>query len=157
MTLKCRCLFTLSIFNLREKSPNNTSIILADGSSTKVQNLKIGDILEGYDYQNQSIISEKLTNLTSTHVDKLLVINNGFLELTPTDQPIYIHNQTFTGWVMDPQNLQIGDQMYNPNTASWTTITSLTYTLGNFKVYDIHTAPYDNFVANGVLLDAKLM
>lgn len=133
----------------------NTPILMANGQVRKVQSLKIGDQLEGYDYQYGGTTQVTLTNLTVSRVNELVVINQGFLRLTTTDQPIYIRNSTYTGWVINPINLQVGDQMYNPTANSWVTINSLQDVYGHFKVYDIHASPYDNFIANGVLLDAK--
>ena len=59
------------------------------------------------------------------------------------------------GWVLNPEDLVIGDQMYNPITNSWVTIQDLNYLYGNFKVYDVQTSPFNNYIANGILLDMK--
>lgn len=134
----------------------NTLILMADGTTRKVQSLKVGDILEGYDYQTHNLTSVELYNITETSVNQLLVINNGLLKLTPTDQPIYMRNATYTGWLINPQDLKVGDQIFSPTTGSWITITSLTYEIGNFKVYDVRTTPFNNFIANGILLDIKV-
>ena len=96
-----------------------------------------------------------MINITVTHVSELLSINDKQLELTTTDQPIFMRNASFMGWIRDPKDLQVGDELFNPVNQSWIRINSLTFEHGNFKVYDIETAPYNNFIANGMLLDRK--
>lgn len=133
-----------------------TSVLLANGTYEKVQSLKIGDLLEGYNYNTQNLTTLELTNLTVTKVNKLIDINNGFLKITPDDQPIYIKNSTYQGWVINPIDLKVGDKMFDPLTNNWVPIYSITTIQGNFKVYDVVTSSFNNFIANGVLLDIKV-
>ena len=134
----------------------NTPILLANGQNRNVQALKIGDQLMGYDYQTGQLIPVTLTNLTMSRVHTLININDGLLKLTPDDQPIYISNSTYTGWVINPKDLQVGDLMLDPVHNVWIPITSLTWEHGNFKVYDVRTSIVDNFIGGGVLLDRKV-
>ena len=133
----------------------NTPILMANNKYKMVQNLKIGDLLLGYNFENDLISYVRLTNLTMTRQNEILNINDRFLALTPTDQPIFIRNSTYIGWVRDPRDLKIGDELFEPVTDSWVSITSLTYQSGNFKVYDVKTDPFNNFIAKGILLDQK--
>lgn len=133
----------------------NTNILLANGTTKKVQSLKIGDNLDGFDFQTNSIVPVQLTNITFSKTDELLSINNGLLELTPTDQPIFMSNSTYVGWVINPQTLKVGERIFNPTTNTWVSISDLNYIQGNFKIYDIVTSPFNNYIANGFLLDMK--
>ena len=65
-----------------------------------------------------------------------------------------MRNDSYTGWLGNPQNLEIGDEIYNPVLDEWIEIPSLNYYDGNYKVYDILTTN-NNFIGNGILLDPK--
>lgn len=134
---------------------NGTPILLANGSYEMVQNLKIGDQVAGYNFSSNSLQNIALTNLTSTSTSELLNINSGLLELTPTDQPIYMTNSSYTGWIINPKDLKVGDFIFNPVNNSWIKITSLRDMHGHFTVFDVVTSPLNNFVGNGILLDLK--
>lgn len=62
---------------------------------------------------------------------------------------------TFQGWVLNPIDLRIGDMMFDPVTNSWILINSISTIQGHFKVYDVVTSSFNNYIANGVLLDIK--
>lgn len=72
-----------------------------------------------------------------------------------TDQPIYIENATFVGWLHDPQNLTISDRIFDPVTRGWIPVTSVTLVDHKSVVFDVVTSASNNFVADGVLLDLK--
>lgn len=83
-------------------------------------------------------------------------INNGWLALTPTDQPIFIKNSTFSGWLHDPQNLTTADSIFDPVTQTWIHVTSVKLVDLQATVYDVVTTYANNFVANGALLNRKI-
>lgn len=133
--------------------------ILALGRSgwvyTPVQNLKAGATVAEYNLSLGRLVTGTLVSANTTSVGSLVSINEGQLELTPTDQPIFISNATYTGWLHDPQNLTTADFMFDPVTESWVRVTSLKVMSGDFTVYDVVTGGANNFVANGALLDIK--
>ncbi len=90
-------------------------------------------------------------------MDEILSVNGGLLETTLTDQPLFVRNGTWVGWVRDPRNLTLGEQLFNPLTQSWINVTSLQVLQGSFKVYDLQTTAPNNFLANGVLVDKKTL
>lgn len=129
--------------------------ILTPSGYIEIQNLKVGATVEEYNFTVQGMTVGNLLWANSTNVSRLVNVNDGLLLLTPTDQPIYIRNSTFEGWLRDPQNLTIADELFNPITMSWVHVTSVKSVPGRFTVFDVITSGMDNFVANGALLDRK--
>ena len=114
-----------------------------------------GAAILGYDVAKGAWVDETVTPNAMTQVDQILSINDGLLGVTLTDQPLLVRNGTWIGWVRDPQNLTVGEELFNPATASWVNITSLEVLQGKFKVYDLQATAPNDFVANGVLVDRK--
>lgn len=56
---------------------------------------------------------------------------------------------------MNPDNLRVGDYMFNPLDGGWTEITSLSISHHSQLVYDVVTSGVNTFIANGQLLDRK--
>jgi len=129
----------------------NTRILMADCKEMRVQAVKPGDEIMGYDVQSGAFVTETVTSNEYTIVDEILSINDGLLRVTPTEQPIY----TDHGWVKNPQDLVIGWRIYDPIRNSWITIQSLKTLNGHFLVYDLRATKPDTFIGNGILLDTK--
>jgi hypothetical protein len=129
----------------------NTRILMADGKEVPVQDVKPGDEIMGYDVQTGKFVVENVTSNNCTVVNEVLSINGGLLCVTPTDQPIY----TDHGWVVNPQDLEVGWRIYDPADNSWTTIKSLQTLNGHFDVYDLRATNPNTFIGNGILLDRK--
>jgi len=104
---------------------------------------------------SQHLFQGSLLWANATNVTHLLDINRGLLFLTPTDQPVYIKNSTFEGWLRDPQNLTTGDSLFDPVSMSWVQVTSLKLVHDSTTVFDVVTSGANDFVANGILLDQK--
>ena len=134
---------------------SKSQVSMADGTTEKASQIKVGDEVLGYDIETGQTVTERVLSNTETHVDTIIDFNNGFLLTTPLDQPIYARNATYTGWVVDPLNLTIGWELFCPLSQTWVEITSMEYKTGNYKVNDIKTDVFDNYIANGVLVDAK--
>jgi hypothetical protein len=132
-----------------------TPIMLADGSMVPVETLKRNTAIMGYNLEIGSLVTEKVTSNKRTVVDKVEVINNGLLTVTPTNQPIYARHDGVAGWVTDPQDLKVGWELLNPVTDEWIPITSIEFKEGSFAVYDLRATAPDNYIANGLLLDRK--
>jgi hypothetical protein len=126
---------------------------MADGKEVPVQDVKPGDEIMGYDVQTGAFVVENVTSNNCTVVSEVLSINGGLLCVTPTDQPIY----TDHGWVVNPQDLQVGWRIYDPADNSWITIQSLQTLNGHFDVYDLRATNPNTFIGNGILLDKKVL
>lgn len=126
------------------------------GGQKRVEQLSQGDSVLGFDITSASWVKESVTSNSPTNVIAALSINNGLLTTTLVDQPLYVRNGTWTGWVHNPLDLSVGEQVYNPLTGSWTTITSLQLVTGSFTVYDLRVTAPNDFVANGLLTLDKI-
>ena len=118
---------------------------------SRVRTIAVTDTVLGYNVTTGSWVQETVTSNTASTVSQILSINNGLLVTTLTEQPLYVRNGTWVGWVHDPQNLTVGEQVFLPWTGAWVTITSLKVLTGTFTVYDLRVTAPNDFVANGVL------
>lgn len=129
--------------------------ILTPTGYVPIQELRTGNFVEEYNLTSGHVFIGKLVSANMTKVTEIVDINRGYLFLTLTEQPIYIRNATFQGWLHDPQNLTTSDQLFNPLTKSWISVTSVSLVRENMKVYDVITTTSNDFIANGALLDKK--
>jgi len=129
--------------------------ILTDEGHVPVQKLRIGDKVMGYDLAAGHLVLLNLTALVKASEDVLISVNGGALLLTPYNQPIYIKNDTFTGWLRDPALLTVGTMIFDAVHGQWVPIMGLEPVLKKTTVYDVATDGPNNFVANIYLLDRK--
>lgn len=132
-----------------------TQILLPDGTSKPIEDLKKGDSIAGYDIGSGEFVSEIVMGNMRSHVSSVIDINHGLLVVTQTCQPIYVRHDSFAGWVTDSRDLQVGWEIFSPTSGTWVLITSLDLLQGRFVVYDLGATSPDNYVANGLLLDRK--
>lgn len=83
-------------------------------------------------------------------------INDGWHSLTPTDQPVYVQNASYVGWLHDPRNLTTADRIFDPVSHEWVQVTSIELVNKATRVFDVITNGSNDFIANGALLDIKL-
>ena len=81
------------------------SPILTPYGYVPVQKLKPGDRVEEYGVQNNTMFTGTILYNNRTESSSVVSINDGTLLLTPTDQPVFIRNSTYIGWLRDPQKL----------------------------------------------------
>src|SRR5208282_1765696 len=81
-----------------------------------------------------------------TDVSHVLSINRGELVVTLTDQPIWIRNITFEGWLHDPQNLTKGDFLFDPLTDVWIPVHSLQILNQSTHVFDVQTSVANDYI-----------
>jgi len=129
--------------------------ILTPTAYVPIQKLPPGASVEEYNFLSQQLESGTLVSANSTNVSELTEINRGLLFVTPTDQPVFIRNATFEGWLHDPQNLTVADSLFDPVTQGWIQITNVQFVHHHTTVFDVSTSGDNNFVANGALLDKK--
>jgi hypothetical protein len=133
----------------------NGSPILTPTGYVQVQKLTVGQIVIGYNLSQRTFEPERLLGLNETSVSSILSINDGQLLVTLEDQPLYVLNLSWTGWVRDPVNLSVGEQLFDPLTGAWMGIYSLSIVSRVTKVYDVVTSNPDDFIDDGLLLDKK--
>jgi len=135
---------------------SGTKILLPDGSTAKVDKLETGDYVMGYDLTGRQLVPVLVTANIQRNANQIVSVNDGLLKVTPTDQPIYVRNGTWEGWVMDASHLEVGEELFLPASGSWLTIDRIETLSGSFKVFDLRTDGPNNFIANGVLVLDKV-
>ena len=131
------------------------SMILTAKGYRPIQSIKIGTEVYEYNYTSGKMSLGKLLYKNSTFDNATISINNGFLRVTLTNQPIYIVNSSFEGWVINPDHLKVGDYMFDPMTHNLVKIYSIKIVEKKIEVYDVITSLFNNFIDHGVLLDMK--
>jgi len=129
----------------------NTPILTPEGW-VEVQNLTPGMEVVGYDPTTGYAASEQVESNVVMVTNSTVIINGGAIVLTATDQPIYVRNASFLGWLRDPQNLTASDDIFDVSTGTWVPITSVVNSQTPTEVYDLDTDGFQTFVANGYLL-----
>jgi hypothetical protein len=131
-----------------------TPILTATGY-VPVQNLRPGQSIVEYNLTSGQLVSGALVSANATEVREILEINSGALYVTPTDQPVFIRNATFEGWLRNPQDLTTSDQLFNPVSGEWINVSDVRLVTLAVSVYDVVTTHLNDFIANGYLLDVK--
>jgi hypothetical protein len=132
------------------------TLVLTSAGEVSVNTLSVGGTVKGYNLTSHSMPTENITGITTTTGDNYLVdINNGQLQVTALDQPIYILNASFTGWLTDPQNLTPGEFVKDPTNGNWIPITNLTTTSGSVTVYDLQVSGLGTFIVGDPILTEK--
>lgn len=135
-----------------------TNILMSNNRMMPIQTINVGDWVMGYNISNNKLTPVQVTFINKTLVSSLLDINNGLLKTTLTDQPIYIRNTTYQGWLLNPDELKIGDQIFNPIKDTWINIYSLgTLSQHPYLVFDLRTSTLNNYIGNEIFLDIKVM
>jgi len=129
--------------------------ILTPGGYLAVQRLGPGSTVVEFNLSSGKLTTGTLISANATAVRDVEDVNHGALYLTPMDQPMFIRNASFEGWLRDPQNLTTADQLFDPVTGAWVNVTSVVLIAEHVNVYDVVTTHLDDFIANGYLLDLK--
>ncbi len=101
------------------------------------------------------LTKERITYITESYSQFLEMIN-GKIGVTPSDQPMYVRNGTYTGWVKNPSVIKPGWSIYDPYNMSWVSVRNVTYLTGAYPVYNIYTNGTNDYIVNGALTDLKI-
>ncbi len=129
-----------------------TWVTLADQSTKKVEQVQVGDQILGYDVATQTFVAEVVLRVTRTKVQSLVIINDGELRVTPTNQPIYIRAPDFQGWINDPKEIKVGWKLFRPLSGTWINVQSVELSSQPVWVYDFVTDGPQAFLANSILV-----
>jgi len=132
------------------------STILTYNGPKKVSELKVGDLLVTFDPASNKTKIVRVTYISKSKVGMIMLINNK-IGVTLNDQPLFVKNSTYTGWVMHPSALRVGWYLYEPIEKKWVKIENISYRYGEFEVYDIVTNGPNTFIVENVLADANLI
>ncbi len=119
-----------------------TKILTKDHQLKNIEDMKIGDVIltRKSDISNQ-LVEDVITNTYRHTVDEYLTINDT-LRVTPIHR-MYINNQ----WQI-ASAAKIGDTLLDTN-GNKVEITSIVYHSGQIHVYNLTTATYHTFFADG--------
>jgi len=131
------------------------SNVLTPSGWKKVETLALGDTIKEYYTGRGVLFTGVVLYNNASSVSQTLVINGGLLNLTLYDQPVFMQNATFTGWLTDPVNLTTSDQVWNALNSTWVNVTSIVVSHYATTVYDLVTSSENVFIDDGVLLDMK--
>ena len=130
--------------------------ILTPSGYVAVQKLEPGDSIIEYNLTTHATTTGTFLSANTTRVTQIIDVNDGWLRLTPTDQPLYIRNASFVGWLHNPQDLTTADSIFDPATGSWVQVTSLSLIHTHTVVYDVKDKGEHDYIANGALLLDKV-
>ncbi len=126
-----------------------------NGQSVPVSSLSVGDYVLGYDVLTGKTQAVRVSLITETSTSEIELIN-GKIGVTPYDQPMYVSNSTYTGWISNPSSIRVGWYLFEPATDSWVAVHNISYSTGSFMVYNVYTNATNTYVVGGVLVDTKV-
>ncbi len=120
-----------------------TPILMADGSSKPIEEVKIGDQILTFSDENKSIIAPAIVQGIFQHlVDEYLIINNS-LKVTP-EHKIYVNER----WEL-ASNIKIGDKLKGIDGSSRKVYSVEREREKNTLVYNIIVSKYHSYFAEG--------
>ncbi|GEM_PF-1760579 len=145
---------------------NGTEITLANRTTIPVQDLRPGMKVMSYDTSVGSLIQSTVSKVTETNVSNILELNHQIYISGMGDQPVFVKLANgSTKWLILGK-VDYGMSLFDPLNNTWIPVTSITLHNGHFIVYDVitarqlttggHTSVFNDYIANGVLLDLKI-
>ena len=146
-----------------------TPIALSDGTEKPIEDIKVGNIVLGYDLNANKKVNVKVLELESPVRDDYYIIefkDGSKLEVT-NEHPIYIKNNNFKGWGsiipkitlddtgMIVNKINVGDQVLKLNN-KWVEIINIIHVKERVQTYNLKKVSKTNtFFAGGVLVHNK--
>ena len=121
------------------------TLIYTPSGWTSVQSLSVGSKVYGFNPVSDAYVKANVTNISSQQSTNLIDIN-GRLNVTAVNQPLFVRNTTYLGFLKDPRNLTVGDQFFDPNSCSWVNVTALRVVTESTTVYDVHVDWWGDFI-----------
>ena len=121
------------------------TVQLANGSVIGVGSLTIGDVVEGYNNLTRQVVPTTVVGIEGIVVHQEYIINSN---LTVDANEVLMLN----GHMQSAANITVGSELFDPQTGSNVRVDTLDVVSGNFTVYDVNTAPTDDYIVNGYLI-----
>ncbi len=120
-----------------------TQVLMSDGSSNLVQNLKSGMIIRSFDPGSNSFYDATITSVVVKSVSNLYVTSTSNGNPIRTDYYENFWVQLPNGQVqwMHAGEVQLGYKILRPSNGIWATITSIETDTGTYTVYDLLITP----------------
>ncbi|NTV24123.1 MAG: hypothetical protein HGA85_07195, partial [Nanoarchaeota archaeon] len=146
-----------------------TLVRMSDGSEKKIEDVKVGDDVLGYDIEKKAYFSNKVLELESPvrYDYYTLTFSDGSALKLTDEHPVYIRSSDSEGWAsispmstfddarMKVMKISIGDKVYQAD-GSWETIVSIDHTVEEVQTYNLKSVSGTNtFFAEGVLVHNK--
>jgi len=123
----------------------NGLITLANGTEENINSLKVGTPVMSYNLISRKLAVSYITAIKYSIINQVVIINNN---LITDQQEVVIANGKDTL----VENLKIGDKLFNPITNQSIVVTSIRVVNETTPIYDIDTAPIDDYIVNGYLI-----
>ena len=123
----------------------DSMITLANGSMENVSSVRLGTLVLGYNLLTKTL-EPTVVMSADFHSTTTEYIINGNLKVDANEQLIV------NGTDVHAANLKIGDDLFDPLTNQNVVVSSIKIITGNFTLYDINTAPVDDYIVNGYLI-----
>ena len=123
----------------------DSMITLANGATETVSSVRLGTLVLGYNLLTK-MLEPTVVMSTDFHNTTTEYIINGNLKVDAEEQLIV------NGTDVHAANLKIGDHLFNPLTNQNVVVSSIKIINGNFTLYDINTAPVDDYIVNSYLI-----
>ena len=150
---------------------SGTKILMSDGSSKNIEDIKIGDKVKTYNTEKNVIeIGEVNETVSPMHDELITIIFNNKVENTNTlDHPYYVKNKgwcsynpdlTMSNYGLQVKNIEVGDVVYFMNSKNGIIenikITNINVIHSMQKTFNLQKVSKNhNFFANGVLVHNK--
>lgn len=142
---------------------SDTMITMSDGYKRKISNIKPGDRVLSFDFENKREVENTIGKVLKTDHDNIVKINfeGGSITCT-TDHPFFVKdkgwssfragytNRMYSNLPGHCQTIGVGDKLLS-TFEGLKTIESVTYLQGTMPTYQIVEAEHDNYHANGLL------
>jgi hypothetical protein len=128
---------------------SGTPILMADGSTKLIEDVKVGDMILAYDVDAGKTIEDKVKETFIHDADSYLIVNND-LKAT-ANHPVYSKGK----WV-EVGTLNIGDTILNYKGA-YEEVKSIQEVKADVKVYNLEVNPYHTYIANGYVVHNKTL
>ena len=120
-------------------------ITLANGATETVSNVRTGTLVLGYNLLTKTL-EPTMVMSTDFHNTTTEYIINGNLKVDAGEELIV------NGTDVHASNLKIGDYLFDPLTNHAVVVSSINIINGYFTLYDINTAPVDDYIVNGYVI-----
>ena len=126
---------------------SGTPILMADGSTRPIENVKVGDKILAFDEKTKTLKEDSVKLFFQHDGQEYLVVNDS-LKVTP-NHPVYSEGK----WV-EIGKLPIGSKLLNSQGQA-EEITSIRLVREPVKVYNLEVNPYHTYIAGGVVVHNK--
>ncbi len=120
-------------------------ITLANGAAASVSSITPGTMVLGYNFVAKKL-EPTMVIAVKTHTSPNEYIINNNLKVDAGE--VLIVN----GKDVRAANLKLGNSLFDPLTNQTITVSSIKILNGTFTLYDINTAPIDDYIVNGYLI-----